>query len=249
MVVGLGAALWDQQREARGRLAALGMDFHRWSNRWQQSQETLTVTAQQVAQLHTLLRLRDTFLATTSNELATATNRLAETAAVVAEQQADIAAAGRELAARDGQVLELQARVRHLERTLADLQTQHARLREQYAQAQERERRQETTLAALRLERELMHDRAETLEAAERTLRGQLAALQGDLDTVRARCLAPGEAGAAGWVEALAVKFERLEQTQARWSNLWTNRSALSNRLVQLQSTGTIHQTATPPVR
>jgi chromosome segregation ATPase len=242
LVVGLGTALWHQYRRAHDQQTTVETDSHRWSNRWYQSQETLSVTAQNSAQLHTSLLLRDTLLAATSNELSKATRRVTESAAVVAEQQAELSAASAELTERDGQVIQLQARRQELERALESLKADYSSLRGRWAEAtaaveqgKARERQQETALAALNLERELMFERSEKLEAAQTTLRAELAAVRGQLQAVQKRFLTVEESSRPTWMDSLAAKFQRLEQAQAKLMADWNNLATVRQRLAQLQ--------------
>jgi murein hydrolase activator len=242
LVLGLGTALWHQYRRAHEHQATVETDSQRWSNRWYQSQETLSVTAQNSAQLHTSLLLRDTLLGATSNELAKTTRRLAESAAVVAEQQAELSAAATELTDRDRQVIQLQARRQELERALETLKTDYHSLRGRWAEAtaaldqgKARERQHETALAALNLERELMFERSEKLEAAQTSLRAELAAARSQLQTIQKRFLTEVESSRPNWIDALAAKFQRLEQAQARLAADWNNLAAVRQRSAQLQ--------------
>ena len=226
LLLGAGVTVVIQHRQFRERLNAADSGYARWSNRWQQSQETLSVAAQTSARLHTTVLMRETMLALTSNELAGATNRLAEAATVLAEQQAELKAAADELQRRDERVIQLQAQQQALERQRDTLQAEVRKVSEELAELNRQ--REAATAARAQLEEQL------------KTLQSQIEQRQRTVDALnleRELTLQQNEklhADVAA-MKAAAAKVKQSEEQIARLLAQWNDVGAVRTQLQKLQ--------------
>lgn len=229
----LGVTVVIQFRQYGERLEAADSDYARWSNRWHQSQETLSVTEQGSAQMHTTLLMRETLLALTSNELARATNRLAESAGVVAEQQAEIKAAADELQKRDEQVIRLQAQVRTLERERDQLQTNLAKAGQELAEASRQ--RDALTAARTALDEKLTATRGQLRDAqADAQQRGRTVDA---LNLERELTLQQNEKLTAevAALKTTTAKAKQWEDQVTRWQAQWNDLATVRTQFQKLQ--------------
>lgn len=241
-VLGLGAALWHQQRSIGQRLAHARTDALRWSNRWQQSQETLSVAAQTSARYQSTILMRETQLAMTSNDLVRATNALAQAGTVVADMQAEAEAAAAELWERDTQMLDRQAQLRQLESNLAQLRAAQAELADRLAATTNELAQQERAVAALKLERELMFKRGGQLEGDVELARAELAELRRQFQSLQAQFLPDSATATTNLAAALAARFQALEQEVLRLQTQWNDPAAVRTQLQVLE-----REPAVPP--
>ncbi len=250
LVLGLGAALVYQYRTGEQRLEFAETSAVRWSNRWHESQSTLSVAGQTSARFKSAVRLRETQLTMTSNELAQATNDLASRTEVMADMQAELDASADELWDRDSQIIALKSRQRELQQQLDTAQAAGHKLQKQLAEAdrqlgagtnalllsQKQLQQQERTVAALNVERELMLQRIEQLEADGRKATAELEEARKNLAAIQTRLLPADRSDGQPLVEALGKRFTNLEKEQARLQAQWQDLAALRAQLVALES-------------